>query len=73
MCFRRNFRFPPDRFSVAGYADTAPVADNATEEGRARNRRVDIVILNRVAAVPDVGPKLATPKSASKNEGPKKG
>lgn len=34
------------RMSIAGYADNAPVASNATEEGRARNRRVDIVILN---------------------------
>ncbi len=32
--------------SIAGYADTAPIASNDTEEGRARNRRVDIVILN---------------------------
>jgi len=31
----------------AGYADTAPVASNDTEEGRARNRRVDIIILNQ--------------------------
>lgn len=35
-----------ERLSIAGYADTAPVASNDTEEGRARNRRVDIVILN---------------------------
>ena len=32
--------------SIAGYADNAPVASNDTEEGRARSRRVDIVILN---------------------------
>jgi hypothetical protein len=31
---------------VAGYADTAPVETNDTPEGRARNRRVDIVLLN---------------------------
>ena len=37
---------PASRFSISGYADTAPVADNETEEGRARNRRVDIIILN---------------------------
>lgn len=34
------------RISIAGYADSAPIATNETEEGRARNRRVDIVILN---------------------------
>jgi len=32
--------------SIAGYADTAPLADNDSDEGRSRNRRVDIVILN---------------------------
>lgn len=36
---------PPDRLYVAGYADTRPIADNATPEGRALNRRADIVIL----------------------------
>ncbi len=34
------------RFSVAGYADKAPIADNSDDIGRQRNRRVDIVILN---------------------------
>jgi chemotaxis protein MotB len=41
-----RFGVSPARLSVAGYADTAPVASNETEEGRARNRRVDIVVLN---------------------------
>jgi chemotaxis protein MotB len=36
-----------DRLSMAGYADTRPVAENATPEGRARNRRVDIVVFGR--------------------------
>ena len=31
------------RVSVAGLGDTQPVADNATEDGRARNRRVVLV------------------------------
>jgi len=30
---------------LAGYAETEPIADNATPEGRALNRRADIVIL----------------------------
>ncbi len=34
------------RFQVAGFADTVPVASDATPEGRAFNRRVDIIILD---------------------------
>lgn len=35
----------PDRLSAAGYGEYRPVASNDTVEGRARNRRVDLVIL----------------------------
>jgi chemotaxis protein MotB len=65
-----KFHVAAERFSVAGYADTAPVASNETEEGRARNRRVDIVILNRMALVPDSGPKTAAPNTDSKSTAP---
>ena len=34
-----------DNMSVAGYAEFHPATSNATAEGRARNRRVDIVLL----------------------------
>lgn len=34
----------PNRVEVSGFADTRPLADNSTPEGRARNRRVEIVI-----------------------------
>ena len=34
------------RFQVAGFADTVPVSSNDTPEGRAYNRRVDIVIID---------------------------
>lgn len=37
--------FPPDRVAVIGYGPYRPVADNATEEGRRKNRRVDLVIV----------------------------
>ena len=33
----------PARVHVAGYADTHPVASNASDEGRAQNRRVEFV------------------------------
>lgn len=36
---------PLHRMSVIAYGDTKPVADNATAEGRAKNRRVTIVVL----------------------------
>ncbi len=35
-----------NRMAVSGYADTSPVDSNDSEAGRARNRRVDIVVLN---------------------------
>jgi chemotaxis protein MotB len=40
-----NYGLEPGRFSVAGHAQNSPVASNTSEEGRARNRRVEIVIL----------------------------
>jgi chemotaxis protein MotB len=41
-----RYNVPESRLSVGGYAETIPIASNQTPEGRAQNRRVDIVILN---------------------------
>jgi chemotaxis protein MotB len=46
-----RFGIPRDRFGISGYADTMPVDSNETPEGRAHNRRVDIVILNQPVVV----------------------
>ncbi|WP_437636091.1 OmpA family protein [Sorangium sp. So ce854] len=35
----------PQRLSAAGYGEFAPVASNAAEEGRAKNRRIEIALL----------------------------
>lgn len=35
-----------EKFSIAGYSDTRPKFSNDTAEGRAYNRRVDIIILD---------------------------
>jgi len=36
---------PPGQLQPAGRADTEPVASNDTEEGRRRNRRIEIILL----------------------------
>ncbi len=42
-----DFGVNEDQFQVAGFADTVPLASNDTPEGRAYNRRVDIVVLTK--------------------------
>lgn len=43
--FIERFSFTPSLFSAVGFADTRPISTNATEAGRERNRRVDLIIL----------------------------
>lgn len=45
--FINQAQIAPSRLSASGYGEYYPIADNATPEGRAKNRRVDIVILSR--------------------------
>ena len=40
-----RYNFSPDRLAAAGYAEYHPIASNASAQGRAQNRRVDLVIL----------------------------
>ncbi|HPX60826.1 MAG TPA: flagellar motor protein MotB [Deltaproteobacteria bacterium] len=41
-----NFDVDPNKISATGYGEFRPIADNSTAEGRARNRRVDLVLLS---------------------------
>ena len=66
--FAARFDVPTSRMAVAGYADTVPVDTNDTEQGRAHNRRVDIVILNQQVAVKNPGAAEPTPAAAAATE-----
>jgi chemotaxis protein MotB len=46
------FFIPSDRLSAVGWADRKPLVSNATDAGRARNRRVEIVVLSAVKSPP---------------------
>ncbi len=63
----RNVSTDRQRFSVVGRADTLPIDTNETPEGRARNRRVDVVILNSLRVQPDGRP--AASRSAGRPPG----
>jgi chemotaxis protein MotB len=61
-----QFGLPEERFAIAGYADLKPVDTNDTPEGRAHNRRVDIVILSQQAKLREPGSSVRPPSAAPK-------
>jgi chemotaxis protein MotB len=58
---RQRFDIPTARLSVGGYAENAPADTNETAEGRAHNRRVDLVVLSAEA-------ELNEPKAAPQSK-----
>jgi chemotaxis protein MotB len=51
----------PRRVGAVGYGEYRPIADNATADGRARNRRIAITILPDELAAADTVPAVKTP------------
>jgi chemotaxis protein MotB len=43
----------PDKFSIQAYGEHRPKYDNSTEDGRAKNRRVDILLVREYAVSPE--------------------
>jgi chemotaxis protein MotB len=46
----------PPRLSASGYANLRPIASNTTPEGRARNRRVEIVLQRLLPSATEIKP-----------------
>jgi chemotaxis protein MotB len=65
----RSAAIAPERFLIGGSADNAPVSSNETEQGRARNRRVDIIVLEGLAP-PAESKEAAHPMAFALTAGP---
>lgn len=53
--FINEISMEPSRLSAGGYAEYRPIDSNSTPEGRAKNRRVDIVIMNEQESAQEPG------------------
>ena len=59
--YHRNDLFVLDRMSAVGYGESRPIAPNASEEDRAKNRRVDFVLRSDRPAGQDNQPTTPLP------------
>jgi chemotaxis protein MotB len=53
---REKYQYPNERMSVTGFAENAPADSNETAEGRAHNRRVDLVVVSAEALSAESAP-----------------
>jgi len=53
--FLQDSGVTPKRLSAAGYSEYQPSMDNDTEDGRAANRRIEIVLMPNLDELPDLG------------------
>lgn len=54
---------PAKNIGAAGYGENDPVADNATEEGKAQNRRIEVILMPLLGDIPELREMLTGSKS----------
>jgi chemotaxis protein MotB len=52
---------PPANLSAAGYGEYDPVGDNATEEGKQENRRIEMILLPNIEELPSMPEEPSAP------------
>ena len=62
--FITKFALAPNRLAASGYGEYYPTALNYTAEGRAMNRRVDLVILNSISDAGVPTPLVVAPETS---------
>ena len=62
-----KYELPPERISASGYAEYRPVASNDTEQDRALNRRIEIILLRPSATDPPQAPQHPGPQAGPVN------
>lgn len=52
--FLQEMGVPSENLSAAGYGEHQPIADNSTQNGRAQNRRIEIILMPNLNELPDL-------------------
>ncbi len=48
---------------AAGYGENDPVSDNSTEDGKAQNRRIEVILMPLLGDIPELKEMLTGSKS----------
>ncbi len=65
QALQNNYSVDPKRLTVGGRGEYNPVADNTTEDGKAKNRRTQIIITPKLDQFMDLIGKAPAPDSAA--------